>query len=74
MTSPVTQVAEVAVNSASRKPMLRPLLDAAGSVSRQAPVNIIKAKLDTMILVGEIVFSRFFFRCAMRIYNPLVQK
>jgi hypothetical protein len=40
--------------------MLFPSLEAAGRESRPAPVNMIKAKLDTMILVGDTVFSGFF--------------
>jgi DNA mismatch repair protein MutS len=63
----LASLADVAVNKASRKPMLFPSLDATGRASRHAPVNMIKAKLDTMILVGDIVFSRFFLWCELLI-------
>ena len=51
-TRPVTQVAEVAVNRAGRKPQLTPERDAMGSVSRSAPSRMMSAKAMAMILVG----------------------
>ena len=51
--SPVTQVAEVAVKSAVRKPQDSPLREATGSVSKSAPVRMIPAKHRAMIRVVE---------------------
>jgi len=66
MTSPVTQVAEVAVKRALMNPMLIPSLEAIGRFNRNAPMKMIKAKLDTMILVGEILVSFIFlFGCGL---------
>ena len=59
-TRPVTQVAEVAVNSAGRKPQETPLREAAGRVSKHAPSRMIAAKVTAMILVGLMLLGRFF--------------
>jgi hypothetical protein len=53
-TNPVTQVAEVAVNKAFRKPMLSPLCTAKGSVSRRLPARIVKKKLKVISLAGLV--------------------
>ena len=53
MTSPVTHVADVAVKTALIIPMLIPSLDAMGRFRKNAPIKIMIAKLETMILVGE---------------------
>ena len=58
-TRPVTQVADVAVNNAGRRPQLVPLLDAMGSISAAVPSKIITAKVIAMILVGLSAFERF---------------
>ena len=47
-TSPVTQVALVAVNMESKKGVHSPLRDAIGSVSIRLPANIIKKKPSAM--------------------------
>ena len=51
-TRPVTQFADVAVNSASRKPTLSPLRLAKGRASRTAPMRIIRAKPATIDCAG----------------------
>jgi hypothetical protein len=56
---PVTQVADVAVKSASTKGVDSPLLADTGSISKAVPTNIIKRKPSTMILVGVIEKRRF---------------
>ena len=52
-TSPVTQVAEVAVNKASAKGVTSPLLDETGSISKILPVSI-TSKKPAMISWDEV--------------------
>jgi hypothetical protein len=56
----VTQVADVAVKSAGKKPQEVPLRDAIGRVSSTAPSRMIPAKTRAMICVGLIRKRRFF--------------
>ena len=49
---PVTQVAEVAVNTASINGVASPVFDAKGRVRRTAPVIIIRKKPPRIILAG----------------------
>jgi hypothetical protein len=62
--SPVTQVAEVAVNRASTKEMGFVLGVETGSISRAVPVRIVKAKLKTRATAGlfpkEKIISKFY--------------
>ena len=72
---PVTQVAEVAVNSAPRKEQPIPLLDAAGVISSSVPIRMIDAKARAMSLVVLIRVSfrlihRFSFSRKSRIQTP----
>jgi hypothetical protein len=39
---PVTQVAEVAVNKASKRDVLSPVALASGNISKTVPINIVK--------------------------------
>ena len=50
-TSPVTQEALVAVNSAVIKSVHCPLLEETGSVRRQAPMKMIAIKFSAIVLV-----------------------
>ena len=50
---PVTQVAEVAVKRAVRKPQDSPLREATGRVSKSAPVRMMAAKANAMMRVVE---------------------
>ena len=75
-TSPVTQVAEVAVNSAGRNPQDIPLRLAAGSVSSSVPTRIITAKVTAMILVGLRALGLFrchresSLECILNLFSP----
>ena len=57
--SPVTQEALVEVNNASKKGAPLPSFVENGSMSKQAPINIIVAKLRMIICPGEMRFIRF---------------
>ena len=57
--SPVTQEALVEVNNASKKGAPLPSFVENGSISRQAPINIIVAKLRIIICPGN-AFHTFF--------------
>lgn len=57
--SPVTQEALVEVNNASKKGAPLPSFVENGSISRQAPINIIVAKLRIIICPGVMRFIRF---------------
>ena len=59
-TSPVTQVAEVAVNSAGRSPQDTPSRDAAGRVSSSAPRRMIAANISATICVVAMCLGRCF--------------
>ena len=58
-TSPVTQVAEVAVKSAGRKPQLIPLREETGKVSSNAPSKMIPAKTNAIVFVGFVALDCF---------------
>ena len=51
--SPVTQVAEVAVNSASKKPTLIPLREAMGRVSSSAPSRMMHPKDAATLITAK---------------------
>ncbi len=71
--SPVTQVDEVAVNSASSSGVDCPSADAAGRESSTVPIRIATRKPRAIILV--VVNKRFFlftFRYAFRLFSILV--
>ena len=57
---PVTQVAEVAVNSAGRNPADTPFREAAGRFSSSAPSRIIAANTAAMTFVALRLLGRFF--------------
>ena len=57
--SPVTQVADVAVNSASAKGVIVCLLEDMGSISRNVP-SIISAKKLKIIIWNDVIFLRLF--------------
>ena len=83
VTRPVTQVALVAVNSASIKGVARPLFAAQGSVSSSVPVRIMSAK-PTAITIAACIARLFGARLptpvttasplAFPIYNSLIQR
>jgi hypothetical protein len=50
--NPVTQVAEVAVNRASKKPQLSPEREAAGKLSSNAPKRMMPAKVNAITRVA----------------------
>ncbi len=54
--SPVTQVAEVAVNSASSGWVKPPAAEDTGSVSRKVPARISSTKLTTITRTGAAAF------------------
>ena len=58
--SPVTQVAEVAVNRASKKGVNSPLREERGRQRSSPPTVMTSRKLATMIWVGESGFLTFF--------------
>lgn len=62
--SPVTQIAEVAIKSASTKPIERFALEVHGNKRTIVPIAIITAKLETVIFVGvknrRNIFLRFY--------------
>jgi hypothetical protein len=55
-TSPVTLIADVAVNNAFKKPIDLPLRDAKGRFNKSDPNNTISIELKIRILVGESLF------------------
>ncbi len=83
VTRPVTQVALVAVNSASMKGVARPLFAAHGSMSSSAPARIMSAK-PTAITIAACIARLFGARLltpvtaasplAFPIYNSLIQR
>ncbi len=65
--SPVTQVAEVAVNSAGKKAQGLPLREDAGSISSSVPDRIFPRKQSAISLVARMGFLwRFTLPCLPR--------
>jgi hypothetical protein len=63
----VTQVAEVAVNNAGRKPQETPLREATGNVSNTVPRRMIAANASAITLAALRFLGRFFIHTS---YSP----
>ena len=72
VTSPVTQVEVVDVNSASRYGTASPLAELRGNVSRILPRKMGTRKLSSMICVVDRVIFFFFFMILYPILFPLM--